>query len=152
MKLGFVFPFGDARDTADRAYEAERTGWDGFFVWEPVWDIDAWVALAAATCPLMHGSNSPAKKGLSSHSGGPAPFQVTLDRSRPTARCACTHSGSRPKSRSSNRTCMVEFQPRFHVAPPQLPSGLWRGRSCAPQPSLATLARSVATSCSDAPN
>jgi len=27
---------------------AEQAGWDGFFVWEPVWGIDAWVSLAAA--------------------------------------------------------------------------------------------------------
>jgi alkanesulfonate monooxygenase SsuD/methylene tetrahydromethanopterin reductase-like flavin-dependent oxidoreductase (luciferase family) len=27
---------------------AEEHGWDGFFVWEPVWGIDAWVALTAA--------------------------------------------------------------------------------------------------------
>lgn len=48
MKYGFVLPFGDARAAADCAYEAERAGWDGFFVWEPVWGIDAWVALTAA--------------------------------------------------------------------------------------------------------
>jgi alkanesulfonate monooxygenase SsuD/methylene tetrahydromethanopterin reductase-like flavin-dependent oxidoreductase (luciferase family) len=30
------------------AAEAEAAGWDGFFVWEPVWGVDAWVALAAA--------------------------------------------------------------------------------------------------------
>jgi alkanesulfonate monooxygenase SsuD/methylene tetrahydromethanopterin reductase-like flavin-dependent oxidoreductase (luciferase family) len=48
MKFGFVLPFGDARAAADMAYEAERAGWDGFFVWEPVWGIDAWVSLAAA--------------------------------------------------------------------------------------------------------
>jgi len=48
MKFGFVLPFGDARLAADLAYEAEQSGWDGFFVWEPVWGIDAWVSLAAA--------------------------------------------------------------------------------------------------------
>lgn len=48
MKYGFVLPFGSARDAADLAYAAEQTGWDGFFVWEPVWGIDAWVSLAAA--------------------------------------------------------------------------------------------------------
>jgi alkanesulfonate monooxygenase SsuD/methylene tetrahydromethanopterin reductase-like flavin-dependent oxidoreductase (luciferase family) len=48
MKYGFVLPYGDARTTADLAYEAEQAGWDGFFVWEPVWGIDAWVALTAA--------------------------------------------------------------------------------------------------------
>ena len=48
MKYGFVLPFGDARTAGDLAYEAEQSGWDGFFVWEPVWGIDAWVCLTAA--------------------------------------------------------------------------------------------------------
>jgi hypothetical protein len=48
MKFGFVLPFGDARMAADLAYAAEGAGWDGFFVWEPVWGSDAWVSLAAA--------------------------------------------------------------------------------------------------------
>jgi alkanesulfonate monooxygenase SsuD/methylene tetrahydromethanopterin reductase-like flavin-dependent oxidoreductase (luciferase family) len=48
MKYGFVMPFADARAAADLARDAERAGWDGFFVWEPVWGVDAWVSLAAA--------------------------------------------------------------------------------------------------------
>jgi alkanesulfonate monooxygenase SsuD/methylene tetrahydromethanopterin reductase-like flavin-dependent oxidoreductase (luciferase family) len=48
MKNGFVLPFGDARLAADMAQLAERHGWDGFFVWEPVWGNDAWVMLTAA--------------------------------------------------------------------------------------------------------
>jgi alkanesulfonate monooxygenase SsuD/methylene tetrahydromethanopterin reductase-like flavin-dependent oxidoreductase (luciferase family) len=48
MKYGFVLPQGDARTAADFAHEAETAGWDGFFVWEPVWGIDAWVSLTAA--------------------------------------------------------------------------------------------------------
>lgn len=48
MKYGFVLPYGDARTAADLAHEAEQAGWDGFFVWEPVWGIDAWVSLTAA--------------------------------------------------------------------------------------------------------
>jgi len=48
MKYGFVLPQGDARITAKLAFEAEQSGWDGFFVWEPVWGIDAWVSLTAA--------------------------------------------------------------------------------------------------------
>ncbi len=48
MKFGFVMPSGDARAAADLAGLAEDAGWDGFFVWEPVWGIDAWVCLAAA--------------------------------------------------------------------------------------------------------
>ena len=48
MKFGFVLPKGDARTAAEFAYQAELAGWDGFFVWEPVWGVDAWVSLAAA--------------------------------------------------------------------------------------------------------
>ncbi|HEX8681220.1 MAG TPA: LLM class flavin-dependent oxidoreductase, partial [Ardenticatenaceae bacterium] len=48
MKFGFVLPFGDARAVANLARDAEQAGWDGIFVWEPVWGIDAWVSLAAA--------------------------------------------------------------------------------------------------------
>jgi alkanesulfonate monooxygenase SsuD/methylene tetrahydromethanopterin reductase-like flavin-dependent oxidoreductase (luciferase family) len=48
VRYGFVLPWGDARTAADLAATAERSGWDGFFVWEPVWGIDAWVCLAAA--------------------------------------------------------------------------------------------------------
>jgi alkanesulfonate monooxygenase SsuD/methylene tetrahydromethanopterin reductase-like flavin-dependent oxidoreductase (luciferase family) len=48
MKYGFILPYGDARTAADLAYEAEQAGWDGFFVLDPVWGIDAWVSLAAA--------------------------------------------------------------------------------------------------------
>ncbi len=48
MKYGFVLSYGEAQDAAELAHEAEEAGWDGFFVWEPVWGIDAWVALTAA--------------------------------------------------------------------------------------------------------
>src|SRR4051794_1151222 len=48
MKHGFVLPTGDARVAADLAREAEAAGWDGFFVWEPVWGVDAWVSLTPA--------------------------------------------------------------------------------------------------------
>jgi len=48
MKFGFVMPYGDARKSATLAAEAEKAGWDGFFVWEPVWGFDAWILLAAA--------------------------------------------------------------------------------------------------------
>ncbi len=48
LRYGFVMPSGDARQAAGLAREAEQAGWDGFFVWEPVWGIDAWVSLTAA--------------------------------------------------------------------------------------------------------
>lgn len=48
MRYGFVLPAGDARTAADFAHDAEQAGWDGFFVYETIWGIDAWVSLAAA--------------------------------------------------------------------------------------------------------
>jgi alkanesulfonate monooxygenase SsuD/methylene tetrahydromethanopterin reductase-like flavin-dependent oxidoreductase (luciferase family) len=48
MKYGFVQPFGNVKLTAEFAELAEQAGWDGLFVWEPVWGVDAWVSLAAA--------------------------------------------------------------------------------------------------------
>jgi hypothetical protein len=54
MKFGFVFPKGDARTAAEFAHQAEQAGWDGFFVWEPVWGVDAWVSLAAAAMRTDH--------------------------------------------------------------------------------------------------
>ena len=48
MKYGFVLPRGDARTAAEFAHDAETAGWDGFFVWEAPWSVDAWVALTAA--------------------------------------------------------------------------------------------------------
>ena len=48
MRYGFVQPFLDARFTVELAVLAEQAGWDGFFVWEPVWGIEAWVQLGAA--------------------------------------------------------------------------------------------------------
>jgi len=48
MKYGFILPRGDARTAAEFAHATEAAGWDGFFVWEPVWGIDAWVSLTAA--------------------------------------------------------------------------------------------------------
>lgn len=54
MKYGFTLPQGDARTAAALAREAEIAGWDGFFVWEPVWGIDPWVSLAAAAMVTQH--------------------------------------------------------------------------------------------------
>jgi alkanesulfonate monooxygenase SsuD/methylene tetrahydromethanopterin reductase-like flavin-dependent oxidoreductase (luciferase family) len=48
VNYGFVLPSGDARIAADFAHDAEQAGWDGFFVPETVWGIDAWVSLTAA--------------------------------------------------------------------------------------------------------
>ena len=48
MRYGFVLPFGDARVAAECAELAEGAGWDGFFVWEAAWGVDAWISLTAA--------------------------------------------------------------------------------------------------------
>ncbi len=48
MDFGFVVPWGDAADIAAMAVVAEQHGWDGLFVWEGIYGVDAWVSLAAA--------------------------------------------------------------------------------------------------------
>jgi alkanesulfonate monooxygenase SsuD/methylene tetrahydromethanopterin reductase-like flavin-dependent oxidoreductase (luciferase family) len=48
MRFGFVVPHGDAADVAEMAVTAEAAGWDGLFVWEGLYGVDAWVALGAA--------------------------------------------------------------------------------------------------------
>jgi alkanesulfonate monooxygenase SsuD/methylene tetrahydromethanopterin reductase-like flavin-dependent oxidoreductase (luciferase family) len=48
MRYGFVLPSGDAADVGELAAVAEHAGWDGLFVWEAVWGVDAWVSLAVA--------------------------------------------------------------------------------------------------------
>ncbi len=58
MKFGLSIPqfehFADVRRLADLASDAERAGWDGFFVWDHIlfdnlWRpmVDPWIALAA---------------------------------------------------------------------------------------------------------
>lgn len=47
MKFGFVYPFNDPRAALSWGVEAEQAGWDGFFMWEPVWGTDCWVTLGA---------------------------------------------------------------------------------------------------------
>ncbi|NJN44997.1 MAG: LLM class flavin-dependent oxidoreductase [Anaerolineae bacterium] len=48
MKFGFVMPPVNPRETVDYAVEAEKFGWDGFFLSESMWSVDAWVCLAGA--------------------------------------------------------------------------------------------------------
>ncbi|MEX2627397.1 MAG: LLM class flavin-dependent oxidoreductase [Ilumatobacteraceae bacterium] len=48
MRYGFVVPWADADDLGHLAATAEASGWDGLFVWEPVWGVDAWVSLGLA--------------------------------------------------------------------------------------------------------
>jgi alkanesulfonate monooxygenase SsuD/methylene tetrahydromethanopterin reductase-like flavin-dependent oxidoreductase (luciferase family) len=48
MRYGIVLTTGDAGDVAELAVLAEQSGWEAIFTWEPVWGVDAWVALTAA--------------------------------------------------------------------------------------------------------
>jgi alkanesulfonate monooxygenase SsuD/methylene tetrahydromethanopterin reductase-like flavin-dependent oxidoreductase (luciferase family) len=48
MKFGFVIPWADADEVGELAAVAEDCGWDGIFVWEPVWGVDSWISLALA--------------------------------------------------------------------------------------------------------
>jgi alkanesulfonate monooxygenase SsuD/methylene tetrahydromethanopterin reductase-like flavin-dependent oxidoreductase (luciferase family) len=45
MEFGIVFPGGTPQQALEFAKETEAYGWDGFFVWEPVYGIDPWVTL-----------------------------------------------------------------------------------------------------------
>ncbi|MEZ4670857.1 MAG: LLM class flavin-dependent oxidoreductase [Anaerolineae bacterium] len=47
MKFGVTFPYIESKVTADLAAEAEAAGWDGIFVWDTIWGIDAWITLTA---------------------------------------------------------------------------------------------------------
>ena len=48
MRAGIVLPFFDAAEVAEAAVLAEAHGWDGVFLAEAVWGVDAWVSLTAA--------------------------------------------------------------------------------------------------------
>ena len=47
MLTGFVLPGGSATEQVEQAVLAERSGWDGVFVWEAAYGVDAWSMLAA---------------------------------------------------------------------------------------------------------
>jgi len=47
MKFGFVLPGGTATQQVELAELADAHGWDGVFVWEAAYGIDAWTLLAA---------------------------------------------------------------------------------------------------------
>jgi len=51
MKFGVVLPGGTATRQLEQAILAEECGWDGVFVWEAAYGVDAWTLLAAiASC------------------------------------------------------------------------------------------------------
>ena len=47
MKFGFVLPGGTASEQLEQAVLADQAGWDGVFVWEAAYGVDAWTLLAA---------------------------------------------------------------------------------------------------------
>jgi alkanesulfonate monooxygenase SsuD/methylene tetrahydromethanopterin reductase-like flavin-dependent oxidoreductase (luciferase family) len=47
MRYGIVLPGGTATEQLDQAVLAEQAGWDGVFVWEAAYGVDAWSRLAA---------------------------------------------------------------------------------------------------------
>ena len=47
MKYGIVLPGGNATQQLELAILADQHGWDGLFVWEAAYGVDAWTLLAA---------------------------------------------------------------------------------------------------------
>lgn len=47
IQAGFVLPGGTATEQVELAVLAEEAGWDGIFVWEAAYGVDAWTLLAA---------------------------------------------------------------------------------------------------------
>jgi alkanesulfonate monooxygenase SsuD/methylene tetrahydromethanopterin reductase-like flavin-dependent oxidoreductase (luciferase family) len=47
MQYGMVLPGGTAPEQLEQAVLAERAGWDGVFVWEAAYGVDAWTLLAS---------------------------------------------------------------------------------------------------------
>jgi alkanesulfonate monooxygenase SsuD/methylene tetrahydromethanopterin reductase-like flavin-dependent oxidoreductase (luciferase family) len=47
MRYGAILPGGTAPEQLEQAILAEQAGWDGVFVWEAAYGVDAWVLLAA---------------------------------------------------------------------------------------------------------
>jgi hypothetical protein len=47
MNFGFVLPGGTATEQIEQAVIAEAAGWDGVFVWEAAYGVDAWTLLGA---------------------------------------------------------------------------------------------------------
>ena len=47
MRYGVILPGGTAPQQLELALLAERAGWDGVFVWEATYGVDAWSLLAA---------------------------------------------------------------------------------------------------------
>ncbi|MCA9886020.1 MAG: LLM class flavin-dependent oxidoreductase [Anaerolineae bacterium] len=48
VKYGIVLPVYDIQTVIEYATDAEKAGWDGYFVADVAWGLDAWVCLTAA--------------------------------------------------------------------------------------------------------
>ena len=47
IQTGVILPGGCASEQVEQAVLAEERGWDGVFVWEAAYGVDAWSLLAA---------------------------------------------------------------------------------------------------------
>jgi hypothetical protein len=47
MQIGIILPGGTAEEQLAQAVLADETGWDGVFVWEAAYGVDAWTLLGA---------------------------------------------------------------------------------------------------------
>jgi alkanesulfonate monooxygenase SsuD/methylene tetrahydromethanopterin reductase-like flavin-dependent oxidoreductase (luciferase family) len=59
MRFGVTLPGGTAGEQLEQAVLAEQSGWDGVFVWEAAYGVDAWsllAAMAAATTRVRLGT------------------------------------------------------------------------------------------------
>ena len=59
MRYGVILPGGTAVEQLEQAVLAEKAGWDGVFVWEAAYGIDAWgllTAIAARTSKIRLGT------------------------------------------------------------------------------------------------
>jgi alkanesulfonate monooxygenase SsuD/methylene tetrahydromethanopterin reductase-like flavin-dependent oxidoreductase (luciferase family) len=54
MKFGYILPGGSAAEQLELGVQAEASGWDGVFVWEGSYGIDAWSLLAAIATRTEH--------------------------------------------------------------------------------------------------
>jgi alkanesulfonate monooxygenase SsuD/methylene tetrahydromethanopterin reductase-like flavin-dependent oxidoreductase (luciferase family) len=54
VRFGFVFPGGTAPQQIELAVLAEQAGWDGVFVWESAFGVDAWSLLSAMAVKTSH--------------------------------------------------------------------------------------------------
>lgn len=59
MRCGLILPGGSAVEQLEQAVAAEAAGWDGVFVWEAAYGVDAWgllTAIAARTSRIRLGT------------------------------------------------------------------------------------------------